>query len=110
MNSNIRPSTHLFGYEPVWTRADFHSLGFIDVAKIRFAGTVLMILLSVSNSVQAQTPDIGGKAPDFTLSTPDGHPLSLSDMTRRALLCWWFSADFPAINVHTASGRYPIFY
>lgn len=30
----------------------------------------------------AQTPDVGQKAPVFTLSTPDGHPLSLPELTR----------------------------
>jgi peroxiredoxin len=31
----------------------------------------------------AETPDIGQKAPDFTLSTPEGHPLDLSRLTSK---------------------------
>jgi peroxiredoxin len=29
----------------------------------------------------AQTPEVGSKAPDFTLSTPEGAPVRLSDLT-----------------------------
>lgn len=42
------------------------------------------LLMGISSAAVAQTPDIGQKAPDFTLSTPDGHPLSLSGFTSKA--------------------------
>ena len=41
----------------------------------------LALLFGVSLFVAAETPDIGQKAPDFTLSTPEGHPLSLYGLT-----------------------------
>jgi peroxiredoxin len=41
-----------------------------------------MLLLS-SVVASAETPDVGQKAPVFTLSTPDGHPLGLSELTRK---------------------------
>jgi peroxiredoxin len=31
----------------------------------------------------AQTPDVGSKAPDFTLSTPEGAPVRLSELTAK---------------------------
>jgi peroxiredoxin len=32
----------------------------------------------------AQTPEVGSKAPDFTLSTPEGAPVRLSDLTAKS--------------------------
>jgi peroxiredoxin len=40
---------------------------------------VVTVLLSVSGSAVAETPDVGAKAPDFTLSTPEGQPVRLSE-------------------------------
>ena len=36
-----------------------------------------------TRSASAETPNVGQKAPAFTLSTPDGHPVSLGDFTRK---------------------------
>lgn len=41
------------------------------------------VFLLAPNLATAQTPDVGQKAPAFTLSTPDGHPLTLSEFTGR---------------------------
>lgn len=44
--------------------------------------TVSSILLLVPVMLFAATPEVGQKAPDFTLSTPDGQPVSLSGTTQ----------------------------
>src|SRR5271163_826364 len=41
------------------------------------------LLFGPSIVTPAETPDIGQKAPDFTLSTPEGHPLGLSSLTSK---------------------------
>jgi peroxiredoxin len=45
--------------------------------------TLAVTLLFGSLIATAATPDVGQKAPDFTLSTPDGHPMALADLTRQ---------------------------
>ena len=47
-----------------------------------FGVALALGLLFGSRLVQAQTPDIGQTAPQFSLSTPDGKQLSLSEFTR----------------------------
>ena len=37
----------------------------------------------ISLTAAAETPDIGSKAPDFTLSTPEGQPVKLSSLTAK---------------------------
>lgn len=44
--------------------------------------TLTALLLSPAGA-SAETPDVGAKAPDFTLSTPEGHPVRLSQLTRK---------------------------
>ena len=51
--------------------------------KIPWASVALVLLFGVSLLAAAETPDVGQKAPDFTLSTPEGHPLNLSDLTSK---------------------------
>ena len=41
------------------------------------------ITLTLPLFAAAQTPEIGSKAPDFTLSTPEGAPIRLSDLTAK---------------------------
>ena len=47
-----------------------------------FGAALALGLLFGSSFAQAQTPDIGQTAPQFSLSTPDGKQLSLSEFTR----------------------------
>src|SRR5260370_29892170 len=44
---------------------------------------VLALLIGASPLTWAETPDLGQKAPEFTLPTPEGHPLSLSEFTAK---------------------------
>jgi peroxiredoxin len=51
-----------------------------------WAGALFLILgavLSAPGSALAETPDVGAKAPDFTLSTPEGQPIRLSDQAAK---------------------------
>lgn len=43
----------------------------------------LIILVTLPSFTVAETPDVGSKAPDFTLSTPEGVPVRLSDLTAK---------------------------
>ena len=52
------------------------------VRKVFGAALALGMLFGFSLA-QAQTPDIGQTAPPFSLSTPDGKQLSLSNFTRK---------------------------
>jgi hypothetical protein len=45
--------------------------------------SVLCLLLGFSSGAKAETPDVGQKAPQVTLSTPDGHPVKLQDLTAK---------------------------
>jgi peroxiredoxin len=40
----------------------------------------LTLLLGFSRGAAAETPDVGQKAPQFTLTTPDGHPVKFADL------------------------------
>jgi peroxiredoxin len=51
--------------------------------KTTWTSVALALIFGVSLFVAAATPDIGQKAPDFTLSTPEGHPLSLSSLSSK---------------------------
>ena len=46
-------------------------------------GALAVTLLMVPAYVPAETPELGQKAPAFSLSTVDGQTLSLSDLTRK---------------------------
>jgi peroxiredoxin len=50
--------------------------------KIVWAALAVALLLG-NLTVFAETPDVGQKAPAFSLLTPDGHPLSLSEFTSK---------------------------
>jgi hypothetical protein len=43
----------------------------------------LAAFLSAPGSTPAETPDVGARAPDFTLSTPEGQPIRLSDQAAK---------------------------
>jgi peroxiredoxin len=51
--------------------------------KTTWTSVALALIFGVSLFVAAATADIGQKAPDFTLSTPEGHPLSLSSLSSK---------------------------
>lgn len=51
--------------------------------KIIILGALAVTLLMVPAHVLAETPELHQKAPTFSLSTPDGQALSLSDLTRK---------------------------
>lgn len=63
--------------------------------KTTWASVALALLFGVSLFVAAETPDIGQKAPDFTLSTPEGHPLSLSGLTSKGTVVLIVLRGFP---------------
>jgi peroxiredoxin len=52
-----------------------------------FLKRILLVLASLTLLLPlfavAQTPDVGSKAPDFTLSTPEGTPVQLSQLTSK---------------------------
>jgi peroxiredoxin len=55
----------------------------------------LTLLLSTFVVAAPETPDIGQKAPDFTLSTPEGHPQSLSGFTSKGTVVLIVLRGFP---------------
>jgi len=56
---------------------------------------VLALLIGASPLTRAETPDLGQKAPEFTLSTPEGHPLSLSEFTPKGTVVLVVLRGFP---------------
>jgi len=56
---------------------------------------VLLGLLSNSRSAFAAPPSIGQKAPDFTLSTPTGAPIKLSDQVSKSTVILVVLRGFP---------------
>jgi peroxiredoxin len=63
--------------------------------KTTWASVALALIFGVSLFAAAQTPDIGQKAPDFTLSTPEGHTLSLSGLTSKGTVVLIVLRGFP---------------
>src|SRR5271155_2465122 len=56
---------------------------------------VLTCVLGAFRSAFAETPEIGQKAPEFTLSTPDGHPLRLSEFSAKGTVVLVVLRGFP---------------
>jgi len=57
--------------------------------------SVALAFFGVSLFAAAETPDIGQKAPDFTLSTLEGHTLSLSGLTSKGTVVLIVLRGFP---------------
>jgi peroxiredoxin len=54
-----------------------------------------MLMIGLSSLVTAEVPEIGQKAPEFSLSTPDGHPLKLSEFTAKGTVALVVLRGFP---------------
>jgi peroxiredoxin len=54
-----------------------------------------LMLLSACIPSVAQTPDVGHKAPGFTLATPDGRPVTLSELTTKGPVVLVVLRGFP---------------
>lgn len=54
-----------------------------------------ILMIGFSPSVNAEVPEIGQKAPEFSLSTPDGHPLKLSEVTGKGTVVLVVLRGFP---------------
>src|SRR5260370_19778223 len=63
--------------------------------KTTWVSVALSLLFGISFFATAETPDIGQKAPDFTLSTPEGHSLSLSGLTSKGTVVLIVLRGFP---------------
>jgi hypothetical protein len=63
--------------------------------KTTWVSVALALLFGVSLFAAAETPDVGQKAPDFTLSTPEGHPLNLSGLTSKGTVVLIVLRGFP---------------
>ena len=62
--------------------------------------TVCALFLGVS--AFAETPAVGAKAPDFTLSTPTGKAVKMSKKKGDTASFWWCCAVFQVISAPTA--------
>jgi peroxiredoxin len=56
------------------------SLSLSSIKPLLQATVCAAALLAVAPMLRAETPDIGSKAPGFTLSTPEGKPVSLASL------------------------------
>jgi peroxiredoxin len=54
-----------------------------------------ILIIGFSSSVTAEVPEIGHKAQEFRLSTPDGHPLGLSEFTAKGTVVLVVLRGFP---------------
>jgi peroxiredoxin len=59
------------------------------------AAVVLLPLATFAQNPDAQTPNVGAKAPDFTLSTPEGQPVQLSHLTAHGTVVLIVLRGFP---------------
>ena len=64
-------------------------------SKTTWVSVALALFFGVSLFAAAETPDIGEKAPDFTLTTPEGHTLSLSGLTSKGTVVLIVLRGFP---------------
>ncbi|SRR5258708_28442092 len=64
-------------------------------AKKVWVFVVLTLLFGSSLFVTAETPEIGQKATEFSLSTPEGHPMSLSEFTSKGTVVLVVLRGFP---------------
>ena len=53
------------------------------------------LLFSSPLLARSEVPDIGQKAPNFSLSTPEGHPLTLSELTSKGRVVLVVLRGFP---------------
>ncbi len=53
------------------------------------------LLFAISIFAAAEIPGVGAKAPDFTLSTPEGQSVRLSDLTAKGSVVLIFLRGFP---------------
>ena len=56
---------------------------FTRLTRRRFSLAVLFVLLFGSSAAFAATPAVGSQAPDFSLQTPEGKTVALSDLTAK---------------------------
>ena len=56
---------------------------------------LLSLFVGVSSAVTAETPDVGQKAPNFSLSTPDGRLLTLSGFTSKGTVVLVILRGYP---------------
>lgn len=61
----------------------------------RVSVTAFASLLLMCAGASAQTPEVGAKAPDFSLSTPTGHPVRLSSLTDKGTVVVVVLRGFP---------------
>ena len=60
---------------------------------LRLAATALMAAL-FAHPVTAQGPQVGDKAPDFSLPGSDGKPWSLAQLKGKTVVLAWFPKAF----------------
>jgi peroxiredoxin len=65
------------------------------IARKLWALALGILMFGFSSSVIAEVPEIGQKAPEFSLSTPDGHPLKLSEVTGKGTVVLVVLRGFP---------------
>ncbi len=66
------------------------------VDRVSLLGSIAFaFLLAAGMAASAQTPPVGAKAPNFTLSTPTGQPLRLSSLTSKGTVVLVVLRGFP---------------
>lgn len=65
------------------------------IAKKFLALALGFLMMGSARLVSAETPEVGQKAPEFHLSTPDGHPLSLSEFSAKGTVVLVVLRGFP---------------
>lgn len=64
-------------------KAQRQRLPFASALAAKFLLPAALLLMAWPAAASAQTPNVGDKAPDFALSTPEGQPLRLSALTAK---------------------------
>jgi peroxiredoxin len=70
--------------------------GRVLVAKwLSVASILVWLTVSVSSAANAETPEVGSKAPDFTLSTPEGAQIHFADLIKKGKVVLVLLRGFP---------------
>ena len=67
---------------------------FVSAVRHRAALTTLIFFAIISSSGLAQQPPVGAAAPDFTLNSQDGKPVSLKDFRGQWVVLYFYPKDF----------------
>ena len=65
---------------------------------MKTAALVLSLLATAACAAEVAKPELGKKAPDFTLTDVDGKQVKLSDFKGKTVVLEWFNPECPYVK------------